>query len=201
MAAKAIAKESVLLIAMIILTGLSQHLTARSFSTFFPLPSVQDTVPKEWYGSNSEDFDRPYFKSKAQPQATQNGSVPKEYSDLSEKGIAQQQQDQEEEEEETPIFYEADVTKAGQREIPAVAEDYSGFRVQVLLAETPLPPDHIIFVRHGSIAVEQLGEGVYAYLVGDFKTEEAATEFTDVYLAPLYPGLRIVQFEMGKRKF
>ncbi len=202
MAAKAIAKESVVLIAMIVLTGFSDDLTARSFSTFFPLPqSAQDTVPKEWYGNDSENFDRPYFKSAAPQQVRQDGSVPQAYSEMSERGISQASELQEPEEQEIPIFYEADVTKAGQREIPAVAEDYSGFRVQILLAETPLPPDHVIFVRHGSIAVEQLGEGVYAYLVGDFPTEEAAVEFTDVYLAKLYPGLRIVQFEMGKRKF
>lgn len=197
MATKVIAKESAVLIAMILLLGYAEQLTARSSGDLAAAPQLaQDTIPKEWYGSNAEEFDRPYFKSRGM-QAGKDGSVPKEYSDLSERGIFQE----EEGELEVPIFYEADVTRVGPREIPAVAEDYSGFRVQILLAETPLPPDHIIFTRHGSIAAEQLSEGVYAYLVGDFPTEEAAVEFTDVYLAKLYPGLRIVQFELGKRKF
>ncbi|NUO00091.1 MAG: hypothetical protein HUU01_05695 [Saprospiraceae bacterium] len=197
MATKVIAKDSVLLIVLILLVGFSQQVTGRSFPDFAPVrQGISDTIPKEWYGSNAEEFDRPYFKSKS-VQAGKDGIVPKEYSDLSERGIFQEG----EEEPETPIFYESEVTRIGQRVIPAVAEDYSGFRVQILLAETPLPPDHLIFTRHGSIAVEQLSEGVYAYLVGDFPSEEAAVEFTDVYLAKLYPGLRIVQFEMGKRKF
>lgn len=197
MATKVIAKESAAMIAMILLLGFSKQATARSSGELVPaLQLSQDTIPKDWYGTNAEEFDRPYFKSKPIQQG-KDGSVPKEYSDLSERGVFQES----EEELETPIFYESEVTRIGQREIPAVAEDYSGFRVQILLAETPLPPDHIIFTRHGSIAVEQLSEGVYAYLVGNFPTEEAAVEFTDVYLAKLYPGLRIVQFEMGKRKF
>ncbi len=196
MATKAFAKESVVLITMIFLSAFSTKVTAGNFSTFeHTRAAVQDTIPKEWYGPNVEEFDRPYFKSKAQ-QAGKDGIVPKEYSDLSPRGLFEEEEDQE-----IPIFYEADVTRIGQREIPAIAEDYSGFRVQILLAETPLPPDHIIFTRHGSIAAEQLSEGVYAYLVGDFPTEEAAVEFTDVYLAKLYPDLRIVQYEMGKRKF
>ncbi len=197
MATKVFAKESALLIATILVLGFSEQVMARSFGKpATVLQLAQDTIPKEWHSTNAEDFDRPYFKSKG-VQAGKDGSVPKEYSDLSERGIFQEP----EEEAEIPIFYEAEVTRVGPREIPAVAEDYSGFRVQILLAETPLPPDHDIFMRHGSIAAEQLSEGVYAYLVGDFPTEEAAVEFTDVYLAKLYPGLRIVQFELGKRKF
>jgi len=195
MATKVISKESVVLIAMIVLFGLHTQGAARDFAGIASLQQATlDTIPKEWYGANPEEFDRPYKSSKGR----QAGSNPEEYnSDLTERSVFQE----EEEEAEIPIFYEADVTRAGLREIPAVPENYSGFRVQILLAETPLPPDHIIFTRHGSIAAEQLSEGVYAYLVGDFPTEEAAVEFTDVYLAKLYPGLRIVQFELGKRKF
>lgn len=196
MAIKAIAQTALFWAVCTSLSGFSIALEARNSDCFSMVNIDRDTIPKDWYGTNPEEFDRPYFKNKSQATA-QDGVVPREYSDLAERGLPIPQ----EEEEEETIFYQADVTRIGQRVIPAVAEDYSGFRVQILLAETPLPPDHIIFTRHGSIAVEQLSEGVYAYLVGDFPSEEAAVEFTDVYLAPLYPGLRVVQFENGKRKF
>lgn len=77
---------------------------------------------------------------------------------------------------------------------------YTGFRIEIMVADTLLPDSSDLFFRHGNIVVEPLTGNRFAYTIGDFKDEETATGFFNQFVLPNYGKARIVRYQSGKRK-
>lgn len=79
-------------------------------------------------------------------------------------------------------------------------EKFTGFKIELLkVQDEPLPDDDDIFFRHGNVVEEMINETEYAYSIGNFKSEEEATEFMELFLADLYPDSRVISYENGIR--
>ncbi|MEM9823746.1 MAG: OmpA family protein, partial [Bacteroidota bacterium] len=100
------------------------------------------------------------------------------------------------------VFGEVEVNTnraALMREAHLLASEYTGYMVQFYTSPVELPSSHEIFSKHGNITVEQRKDGVFAYLLGDFKNEKDAKMFLDTIMSKRYPGARVIQFRRGNR--
>ena len=77
--------------------------------------------------------------------------------------------------------------------------NYSGYRVQLILANSKLPGSHQIFSQHGDLTLEETKDGTFAYLLGDFIDVTDAEGFLKHIVQPRYPDAKIVQYLDGKR--
>lgn len=80
-----------------------------------------------------------------------------------------------------------------------IPQGFEGFRIEILLADSLLAPDHTIFFRHGNIMLESLSDGRFAYTIGDFNEEATATSFMQQFILPTYKEARVVRYQNGKR--
>ena len=76
---------------------------------------------------------------------------------------------------------------------------FTGYYIEFLVTNAPLPMTHEIFSRHGNIAVEEKPNGEHAYLLGNFKEKKDAAIFLKEVMLPRYPTARLVYYLKGKR--
>lgn len=81
-----------------------------------------------------------------------------------------------------------------------LAENYTGFRIEIMATDSLLPDTSEVFFRHGNMVMEQLEGAKFSYTVGDFKDEQSAQSFMDKFIRPMYPEPRIVRYQEGKRE-
>ncbi len=81
-----------------------------------------------------------------------------------------------------------------------IATNYSGYKIEFYNSPYELPQSHVIFSKHGNISIEQKKNGSFAYLLGDFKSRDAAFSFLRDVMDKLYPGSMLIQYENGKRR-
>lgn len=100
------------------------------------------------------------------------------------------------------VVIESEITEDVQGMGPyLLPEDFTGYKIQLLRMDgTPLAEDDLIFFIHGWVVEEQLTDGSYAYLVGEFDDEDMANAFLQKQLIQNYPDAVVVYFEKGKRQ-
>ncbi len=77
--------------------------------------------------------------------------------------------------------------------------DYTGFKIQLIGAPSPLPKTHEIFREFAFVTVQQTMVGEYLYLIGDFRNQVQAQTFMDRSIIARFPEAQVVNFEQGKR--
>lgn len=80
--------------------------------------------------------------------------------------------------------------------IPA---DYTGYKIQLIGAPSPLSTDHEVFKEFAFVTVQETMVGEYLYLIGDFRNGVQADTFMERNILPRFPEAQVVQFEAGKR--
>jgi len=85
------------------------------------------------------------------------------------------------------------------REAHQLASEYTGYMVQFYTSPVALPSSHEIFSKHGNITFEERKDGIFAYLLGDFKNEDDAKNFLETIMIDRYPGARVIRFRRGNR--
>ena len=76
---------------------------------------------------------------------------------------------------------------------------YTGYKIEFLTALDELPTTHEIFNRQGQIAMEQQPNGIYSYMLGNFRDRQSADFFLKEHLLEKYPMANIVFYDNGKR--
>lgn len=84
-------------------------------------------------------------------------------------------------------------------QVQKIPQDFTGFRIEIMAVEEPLPDSHDIFFQHGNLTVEKLNEKAYSYTLGNFSNAAEATDFMANFLQQRYPKARVVEYEQGKR--
>ena len=79
-----------------------------------------------------------------------------------------------------------------------IPHDYSGFSVQILETDKELTQQHSIFKQFGDIKIQRT-DGIVYYLVGDFKTLEAAQNYVDKVVNSRFPSAIVARYENGIR--
>jgi len=87
----------------------------------------------------------------------------------------------------------------GMPSLENLPSDYSGYRVQLINANSKLPGSHQIFSQHGDLVLEETKDGTFAYLLGDFKELNDIEGFLKHIVMPRYPDAKIIQYLDGKR--
>lgn len=80
-----------------------------------------------------------------------------------------------------------------------LSTDYTGYKIQLIGAPSPLPKDHEIFKEFAFVTVQETMVGEYLYLIGDFRNGIQADTFMERNILPSFPQAQVVQFEAGKR--
>ena len=97
-----------------------------------------------------------------------------------------------------PVIQPRVVASEGKGAIKLPA-DYTGYKIQLIGAPSPLPKTHEIFREFAFVTVQQTMVGEYLYLIGDFRNKVQAQTFTDRNIIGRFPEAEVVQFEQGKR--
>lgn len=147
---------------------------------------AKDTIPSLTSGDIEDDFAGAMeMAQKIIILDQQDTNIPKEYNKKEER-----------------FFYESRPSMDNENfSIRALPKEYSGFKIQLLRVEAePLADDDIIFFRHGNVIEEEVGKEEFAYLIGNFKTEDEALLFIERNLLfDLYPEAIIIQYKDSSR--
>lgn len=144
-----------------------------------PFPSgLKDTIPPQ----AGEDFDTPFGKSRYTPENPDPFSTKEAPPSMV-----------------IPIFkVDIDTSFSHARKLPG---QYSGFKIEIQTAKEPLPSSHDIFFQHGKLVEDQLQDGTYSYLLGDFQAADEAAAFMLDFLIKRYPKARVVEYDGGSRLY
>lgn len=77
---------------------------------------------------------------------------------------------------------------------------YTGYKIEFFTSLSALPATHKIFTQHGNIVLERKSNGLYSYLLGDFKDKKIAATFLQESLLNRYPTATLIAYENGQRK-
>ncbi len=104
---------------------------------------------------------------------------------------------------------DADAKPAAPSKPPVVASEgrgaiklpanYTGYKIQLIGAPSPLPKTHEIFREFAFVTVQQTMIGEYLYLIGDFRNQIQAQTFMDRNIAVHFPDAQVIHFQEGKR--
>ncbi len=87
-------------------------------------------------------------------------------------------------------------TGKGAVKLPA---NYTGYKIQLIGAPSPLDKDHDIFNEFAFVTVQETMVGEYLYLIGDFRNGMQADAFLQRTILPRFPDAKVVHFQGGKR--
>lgn len=125
--------------------------------------------------AQSESFDRPLEKKQADSTKTDQGMVRR------------------------AVDLEINVQKPEGYPAKDLPENYTGYRIEIMVTDTLLADTSEVFFRHGNVVMETLEGNQFSYTVGDFPDEVGANNFLDKFIKPNYEEPRVVQYEAGKR--
>jgi len=77
--------------------------------------------------------------------------------------------------------------------------NYTGYKIQLIGAPSPLPKTHEIFREFAFVTVQQTMVGEYLYMIGDFRNQVQAETFMDRNILGRFAEAQVVHFEEGKR--
>jgi hypothetical protein len=86
-------------------------------------------------------------------------------------------------------------------QLKAIPKDYTGFKIELMSAQTELPPGHDLFFQHGNLSMEMLSDSTYSYTLGQFQERPKAERFMYNLLIDRYPDARVVEYEKGERSY
>ncbi len=142
------------------------------------LAGLRDTIPPP----AGEDFDTPFGKSRYTPENPDPFSTKEAPPSMV-----------------IPTFkVDIDTSFVHAQKLPV---QYSGFKIEIQTAKEPLPSSHDIFFQHGKLVEDQLQDGTYSYLLGDFPTADEANAFMLDFLINRYPKARVVEYDGGGRLY
>ena len=81
-----------------------------------------------------------------------------------------------------------------------LSSNYTGYKIEFFTTLSALPASHEIFNRHGNIVLEHKPNGLYSYLLGNFKDKKVAETFLQESLLTRYPTATLITYENGQRK-
>ena len=79
-----------------------------------------------------------------------------------------------------------------------IAYNFSGYCIQILEVDKELTTEHSIFQSFGDVKIEREQSTIF-YLIGEFKTEKAATEYLQKVIVSRFPGAVIARYQDGVR--
>lgn len=75
---------------------------------------------------------------------------------------------------------------------------YSGFLIELTVAELPLRRDHHVFQKFGDVRYVKRPDGRYAYLIPvDFRRRQTVEEYLHNIVMYKAPGARVVEYRRG----
>lgn len=77
---------------------------------------------------------------------------------------------------------------------------FSGYAIQITTSDLPLQRDYYLFERFGSVKIDRLSKGGFAYLITGFKSEKATKKFCDLIVRPQAPESKVVRYVKGRMK-
>ncbi len=80
-----------------------------------------------------------------------------------------------------------------------VPKEYTGYRIEIMVADSLLLKEDDLFFRHGNVMVEPLSNSQFAYTVGDFQESDNANSFMQQFILPKYKDAQVVHYKNGKR--
>lgn len=83
----------------------------------------------------------------------------------------------------------------------ALPKLFSGYAIELLQSDQPLPRNYPLFERFGSIHVHQLDNGNYSYcIIADFKKLKRVEIFVQEVILPSAPHAQVFIYKKGARK-
>jgi hypothetical protein len=89
-----------------------------------------------------------------------------------------------------------DTTHRTARNLP---RDFAGFKIQLLVADSLLAPEHELFHQYGNLCMEELPNQRYAYTFGNFASAQDADRFLGEAVVDRFPQARVIHYERGQR--
>jgi hypothetical protein len=89
-----------------------------------------------------------------------------------------------------------DTTHRTARKLP---RDFAGFKIQLLVADSLLAPEHELFHQYGNLCVEELPSQRYAYTFGNFASAQDADRFLGEAVVDRFPQARVIHYQRGQR--
>lgn len=86
-------------------------------------------------------------------------------------------------------------------QVADIPKSYTGFKIEILNTEEPLPAAHDIFFHHGNLSLEELGKKEFSYTLGSFTSRDEAMVFMQDFLLKRYPEAKVVEYEAGERLY
>lgn len=80
-----------------------------------------------------------------------------------------------------------------------VSQTYSGYKIELLVADEMLTADHSLFREMGGVEMDVKPDGKYAYLIGNFSTEKSAEHFLTNVIKGRFPAAKIQHYENGEQ--
>lgn len=80
-----------------------------------------------------------------------------------------------------------------------VKSNYTGYKIEILITDNPLPANHQLFNEMGGIEMDITNQNKYAYLIGNFSTEKSANHFLNTVIKGRYPEATIRKYDNGNR--
>ncbi|MEM6963910.1 MAG: OmpA family protein [Bacteroidota bacterium] len=84
-------------------------------------------------------------------------------------------------------------------QLGGIASNYQGYMVQVMKSQSMLPSSHLLFAQYSDLKIEETKDGGFAYLLGEFKNKNDASNFLKAAVVNRYPKAEVVYYEMGRR--
>lgn len=80
-----------------------------------------------------------------------------------------------------------------------IADNFTGYTVQILTTNRELDKEDELFVNFGGIMIQENLYPRYSYLVGKFRTKEGAEKYVNTVISERYSNAKVIAFKNGKR--
>lgn len=82
-----------------------------------------------------------------------------------------------------------------------MAENYTGYKIQLLGSKEELDANHAIYAQFGKIFLDKPAGQVYDfyYLIGDFNNVESANKFMRQMIVHRFPAAKVIRYTNGQR--
>lgn len=80
-----------------------------------------------------------------------------------------------------------------------VSQTYTGFKIELLVADEMLSADHSLFREMGGVEMDVTPDEKYAYLIGNFSTAKSAQHFLNNVIKGRFPSAKIQHYENGQQ--
>jgi len=82
----------------------------------------------------------------------------------------------------------------------SLPNNYTGYKIEFFTTLSALPATHKIFNRHGNIVLERKQNGMFSYLLGNFRDKKLANTFLQETMLNRYPTASLIAYKNGQRQ-